>query len=252
MGRLSDKVAIITGGGQGVGLGIAKAFAKEGASLVLSGRTLEKLQTVAHELEALGSRVATIAADVRSRADANKVVEFAATTFGGIDILVNNAQSTVPGVMLADYDDEQIAATVESGLYGSVYHMQAVRPHMVARGGGSIINFGSRQGIVAPAGYSLYGATKEAIRGLSRVAAREWGPDNIRVNVINPSAMSPAALQWLENFPEEAEKNLLEVSLRRWGDPENDIGPVAVFLASNESHYVSGQTINVDGGMVML
>jgi NAD(P)-dependent dehydrogenase (short-subunit alcohol dehydrogenase family) len=180
------------------------------------------------------------------------VVEFAASTFGGIDILINNAQTSFPGIMLADYDDEQIAATVESGLYGSVYHMQAARPHMIARGGGSIINFGSRQGIVAPEGYSLYGAAKEAIRGLSRVAAREWGPDNIRVNVINPSAMSPAALQWLADFPEEAAKILLEVSLRRWGDPEKDIGPVALFLASDESLYVSGQTINVDGGMVML
>lgn len=252
MGRLSGKVAIITGGGQGVGLGIAQAFASEGASLVLTGRTPEKLQAVVPDLEARGAKVALHPADARSRADAQKVADFTVETFGSIDILVNNAQTTIPGLMFDDYDDEAIAATVESGLYGSIYYIQAVRRHMAARGGGSIINFGSRQGIVAPPGYSVYAATKEAIRGLSRVVARELGPDNIRVNVINPSAMSPAALKWLSDFPEEAAKNLTEVALRRWGDPEKDIGPVAVFLASDESHYVSGQTINVDGGMVML
>jgi NAD(P)-dependent dehydrogenase (short-subunit alcohol dehydrogenase family) len=252
MGRLNGKVAIITGGGQGVGLGIAKAFADAGASLVLSGRNIDKLEGVVADLKQRGAEVAVHAADARSRADADGVVAFAVETFGGIDILVNNAQTTTPGAMLVDSDDELIAATVESGFYGTIYHMQAVRSHMAARGGGSIINMGSRQGIIAPPGYSIYGATKEAIRGLSRAAAREWGVDNIRVNVINPSAISPAAAQWLEDFPEEAARNLQEVSLRRWGDPANDIGPVAVFLASDDSGYVSGQTINVDGGMVML
>ncbi|MDO7833438.1 SDR family oxidoreductase [Sphingobium sp. HBC34] len=252
MGRLHGKVAIITGGGQGVGLGIAQAFAAEGASLVLSGRTIGKLENVIPDLEARGAQVAVIAADARSRADADKVVAFAVSTFGGVDILVNNAQSSTAGVMLSDSDDDLIAETVESGLYGSIYHMQAVRPHMAARGGGSIINFGSRQGIVAPPGYAIYGATKEAIRGLSRTAAREWGPDNIRVNVINPSAITPVAQKWLADFPEEAARNLSEVSLQRWGDAETDIGPVALFLASQDSRYVTGQTINVDGGMVML
>lgn len=252
MGRLNGKVAIITGGGQGVGLGIAQAFADEGASLVLSGRTIGKLEAVVPDLEARGAKVAVIAADARSRADAEKVVAFAASTFGGIDILVNNAQWAPAGVMLSDYSDDMIAETVESGFYGSIYHMQAVRKHMIARGGGSIINFGSRQGIVSPPGWSVYGAAKEAIRALSRGAAREWGVDNIRINVINPSAVTPVAEKFFAEFPEEAARNLTEVSLHRWGDAEKDIGPVAVFLASDESRYVTGQTINVDGGMVML
>ncbi|MGE5722135.1 MAG: SDR family NAD(P)-dependent oxidoreductase [Sphingomonadales bacterium] len=252
MGRLNGKVAIITGGGQGVGLGIAQVYASEGASLVLSGRTLAKLERVVGELEARGGKVAVIAADARLRSDADKVVAFAVKKFGGVDILVNNAQSASAGVMLCDYTDDLIAETVESGLYGSIYHMQAVRPHMAARGGGSIINFGSRQGIIAPPGWSVYAAAKEAIRGLSRGAAREWGVDNIRVNVINPSAVTPVAEKFFADFPEEAAKNLTEVSLRRWGDAETDIGPVALFLASDDSRYVTGQTINVDGGMVML
>lgn len=252
MGRLQGKVAIITGGGQGVGLGIAQAFADEGAAIVLTGRTVDKLKSVVPDLEARGGKVAVRQADARSRADTDQAVAFTVETFGGVDILVNNAQTSAPGTMLVDSHDDLIAATVESGLYGSIYYMQAVRPHMVARGGGSIINFGSRQGILGPPGYSIYGATKEAIRGLSRAAAREWGPDNIRVNVINPSAMSPAGAKWLEGFPEEAARILQEVSLRRWGDSAGDIGPVAVFLASGDSGYVTGQTINVDGGMVML
>src|SRR5512139_2477666 len=126
MGRLEGKVAIITGGGQGVGLGIAQVYASEGASLVLSGRTLAKLENVVPELEARGGKVAVIAADARSRSDAEKVVAFAVETFGGVNILVNNAQSARAGVMLSDYNDDLIAEALESGLYGSIYHMQAV------------------------------------------------------------------------------------------------------------------------------
>ncbi|MBB4614262.1 SDR family NAD(P)-dependent oxidoreductase [Novosphingobium taihuense] len=252
MGRLDGKIAIITGGGQGIGLAIADAFARQGASLVLSGRTLNKLQNVVPQLEAHGARVAVIAADARSRSDADRVIRFAVESFGGIDILVNNAQTARAGIMLSDYTDELIGEVMESGLHGSIYHMQAARPHMAERGGGSIINFGSRQGIIAPPGWSIYAATKEAIRGLSRGAAREWGVDNIRVNVINPSAVTPVAEKFFAEFPDEAAKNLKEVSLRRWGDAATDIAPVALFLASDESRYITGQTINVDGGMVML
>jgi NAD(P)-dependent dehydrogenase (short-subunit alcohol dehydrogenase family) len=101
-------------------------------------------------------------------------------------------------------------------------------------------------------GYSVYAATKEAIRGLSRAAAREWGQHGIRVNVICPAALSPAAQKFVKDFPEEWARNREQISLRRLGDPENDIGPVAVFLASVDSRYVTGQTINADGGMQML
>jgi NAD(P)-dependent dehydrogenase (short-subunit alcohol dehydrogenase family) len=124
-------------------------------------------------------------------------------------------------------------------------------PYMKARGG-SIINLGSREGIHGGPGFGIYAATKEGIRGLSRVAAREWGKHNIRVNVICPAALSPIAIKYLAEFPEQAEMYRKEISLGRFGDPERDIGPAAVFLASDASHYVTGQTINVDGGQMML
>jgi NAD(P)-dependent dehydrogenase (short-subunit alcohol dehydrogenase family) len=251
-GRLSGKVAVITGGGQGVGLGIAQAFADQGAALVLSGRVPEKLEKVRPDLEARGAKVATIKADVRNRDDAFATVRLAVETFGGLDILVNNAQIVHQGVALMDNTQTVLDDTIQSGLYGSIWHMQAAFPHMQARGGGSIINLGSRQGTYGEAGWTAYAANKEGIRGLTRSAAREWGPHNIRVNVLNPSAITEGAEQWLKDFPEEAARNLSTVALNRWGKAYEDIGPVAVFLASDDSAYVTGQTLNVEGGMVML
>src|SRR5512139_2283557 len=139
MGRLNGKVAIITGGGQGVGLGIAQVYASEGASLVLSGRTLAKLERVVGELEARGGKVAVIAADARLRSDADKVVAFAVKKFGGVDILVNNAQSASAGVMLCDYTDHLITETDETAPSDTNSHTQPDPPPISARGGGSII-----------------------------------------------------------------------------------------------------------------
>lgn len=251
MGRLTGKVAIVTGGGQGVGLGIARMFASEGATLVITGRHKEKLKGVVPELEALGAQVATCAGDTRLRADAERAVQCAVDRFGQLDVLVNNAQSSNPGTPLEEIDDDTIRLTVESGLYGTLQHMQAAFPHMKERGG-SIINFGSREGIYGGIGFGIYAANKEAIRGLSRVAAREWGKHDIRVNVLCPAALSPVAVKYLVEYPEQAEMYRKEISLGRFGDPETDIGPVALFLASDDSRYVTGQTINVDGGQMML
>jgi NAD(P)-dependent dehydrogenase (short-subunit alcohol dehydrogenase family) len=129
--------------------------------------------------------------------------------------------------------------------------MQAVFPHMKETGG-SIINFGSREGVFGGVGFGIYAATKEAIRGLSRTAAREWGKHNIRVNVICPAALSPAAVTFLADHPKEAEYYKGQIALGYFGDPAADIGPVAVFLAGPESRYVTGQTVNADGGQMML
>jgi NAD(P)-dependent dehydrogenase (short-subunit alcohol dehydrogenase family) len=130
--------------------------------------------------------------------------------------------------------------------------MLAALPHMKKAGGGSIINMGSREGISGGAGFAIYGAGKEAIRGLSRTAAREWGQYNIRINTICPAAWGPAAEAYFSAHPEFKQIYLKDICLGRFGDPENDIGSAAMFLATDDSRYVTGQTINVDGGQVML
>jgi NAD(P)-dependent dehydrogenase (short-subunit alcohol dehydrogenase family) len=251
MDQLAGKVALITGGGQGVGLGIARAFAKQGADLVITGRDVAKLEASAESLRALGANATMCAADVRRRADAARAVEVALKQFARLDVLVNNAQSSAPGTPFEHMDDATMRLTLDSGILGTIQHMQAAFPHMKAHGG-SIINLGSREGIYGGLGFGIYAAAKEGIRGLSRVAAREWGKYNIRVNVICPAALSPTAIKYLAEFPEQAEMYRREISLGRFGDPEQDIGSAAVFLASDASRYVTGQTLNVDGGQIML
>ena len=250
-GRLSGRVAIVTGGGQGVGLGIAQVFLREGARVLITGRTPDKLEAAVAGLAADGREAAWIAGTAGVRADAEAAVAKAVELFGGIDILVNNAQTSKPGTLFEDTDDALFAMTIESGLYGTFQHMQAAVPHMKEKGG-TIINFGSYEGIHGGIGFAAYAATKEAIRGLSRTAARELGKYKIRVNVICPAALSPIAQQWVKDFPEEAEKVMKLVALGYLGDCMEDIGPAALFLASDDSRYVTGQTINVDGGQMML
>jgi NAD(P)-dependent dehydrogenase (short-subunit alcohol dehydrogenase family) len=249
--RLAGKVAIITGAGQGVGLGIAQAFAAQGANLVITGRDESKLSTVAANLSSRHIKVITVRGDVRRRESALHTVAAAVAEFGRIDILVNNAQSSVPGVPLESIDDDTIALTLESGLLGTLYHMQAAFPHLKTRGG-AIINFGSREGIFGGVGFGIYAATKEGIRGLSRSAAREWGKHGIRVNVVCPAALTPPAVAYLATHPEEEAMYKRDISLGRFGDSLEDIAPVAVFLAGDDARYVTGQTINADGGQQML
>jgi NAD(P)-dependent dehydrogenase (short-subunit alcohol dehydrogenase family) len=252
MGKLTGKVAIITGGGQGVGLGIAFALAEAGASIVVTGRHEDKLRGAAEQIRAKGAPdVLTVVGDTRRRESAQQTVGATIEKFGRLDVLVNNAQSSVPGTPFENIDDATLSMTLESGFLGTLYFMQASFPHM-KEGGGSIINLGSREGIFGGVGMSVYAATKEAVRGLSRSVAREWGKYNIRVNVICPAALSPAAVTYLEKHPEEAKMYLSQTALGRFGDPHNDIGPIALFLASADSGYLTGQTLNADGGQIML
>lgn len=251
MGKLTGKVAIVTGIAKGgTGYGMAAAFLREGASVAVSDIREEALAESMPELERLGPVLGCVA-DVTLRADAERTVALAIERFGQLDILVNNAALSTPGVELQDLDDELIQRNLGPSLYGTIYHMQAAFPHLKERGG-SIINFGSRNGVWGAAGFTLYAAAKEGIRGLSRSAAREWGRHNIRVNVICPATLSPAMKAYIDVNPDDAKAAVENMALDRIGDAETDIAPVAVFLASDESRYITGQTINVDGGQVML
>lgn len=249
--RLRGKVAIITGAGQGIGAAIARAYAREGANVLLTGRTLAKIAEVAAAIRADGGTAAAIEAHAGDRDHAAATVERALGDWGRVDILVNNAHSFTDYLPLEDPQMEaNCQVDFQSAFFGSLQLMQLCFAPMREQGGGSIINFGSSFGIRCEPGFLAYAASKEAIRALTRTAAREWGKHKIRVNTVLPSAMSPKALWYLEES-QTYDLELSKVALGSFGGPD-DIAPAAVFLASDDSAYVTGQTIGVDGGSTML
>ncbi len=248
MAELTGKIALITGAGQGIGQGIALALASEGVKLVLAGRTVEKVEQTARLAVERGTQAIAVGCDVKSADDLAKTVNRAMRAFGGLDILVNNAQE-VPLGPLDEVTDEAFLAGFESGPLASFRLMKLARPHMAARGGGTIINFASSAGIRWDmAGYGCYGAVKQATRALTRAAASEWGGQNIRVLTIAPHAESPGLKWWIENNPEEAAAFFRTIPLGRVGDLEADIGRAIVALCGQDLRYLTGATIPLDGG----
>lgn len=248
MKRLQDNVTIITGGGKGIGFGLAQAFAEEGSNLVLTGRTESRLLTAKEELETrYGIRVLPIVADGSDEDAIREVVRETIETFGRIDTLVNNAQVSRSGLPLIEHTKEDFDMAIYSGLYAAFFYMRECFPYLKETKG-SVINFASGAGLFGKLGQSSYAAAKEGIRGMSRVAAAEWGPDGVRVNVICPLAMTESLQQWRENFPDLYEKTIQGIPLGHFADPKNDIGRVCVFLASKDAEYVTGETITLQGG----
>ena len=248
MKRLEGKVAIITGGGKGIGYGIARAFAKEGANLVITGRTESRLVNAQQKLEEeFGIQVLPMVADGADEEAIANVVAKTAEKFGKINVLVNNAQVSKSGVMLADHTKEDFDLAIYSGLYATFFYMRACYPYL-KESKGSVINFASGAGLFGKLGQSSYAAAKEGIRGMSRVAAAEWGPDGINVNVVCPLAMTESLAQWKEAYPDLFQKTIQGIPLGRFADPENDIGRVCAFLASDDADFVTGETITLQGG----
>lgn len=250
VGRLTGKVAIVTGSGQGIGRGIAHALAKEGASLVVAGRTLSKVESVAKEVRDLDADVIALACDVGFRDQVDAVVAAAIAKYGKLDLLVNNAQS-VQQRLLIETTDEDVELAWRSGALATLYGMQAAYPHL-RQSRGSIVNFGSSTALQGDTHFGSYAMAKEAIRGLSRVAAREWGPVGIRVNVVVPTALSPAAEAFRDDHPERFAAIAALTPLGRFGDPEVDIGRAVVALAAGDLDYLTGATLQLDGGRVLL
>jgi NAD(P)-dependent dehydrogenase (short-subunit alcohol dehydrogenase family) len=218
MGKLDGKVALITGAGQGIGQGIAHALAKEGVSIAVAGRTESKLVTTVEQIEAYGGKALPVRCDVSDAADSEAAVERTVGFFGGVDILVNNANDCGPGPLLS-VKDEDFERSFATGPLATLRLMRACYPSI-----------------------------KEGMRSLTRAAACEWGIDGIRVNSIAPHAMSPALEGWIERFPEEAEAFKAGIPLRRIGDAESDIGRAVVFLVGDDAGYLTGATIPLDGG----
>ena len=248
MKRLEDNVTIITGGGKGIGYGLAEAFAEEGSNLVITGRTESRLIEAKEKLEKkYGVKVLTIVADGADEEAIKNVVRKAIETFGKINTLVNNAQVSKSGLPLVEHSREDLDMAIHSGLYAAFFYMRECHPYL-KQTRGSVINFASGAGLFGKLGQSSYAAAKEGIRGMSRVAAAEWGPDGIRVNVICPLAMTESFMQWKEQFNDLYEKTIQGIPLGHFADPKDDIGRVAVFLASEDANYVTGETITLQGG----
>ncbi|MEZ5735653.1 MAG: SDR family oxidoreductase [Novosphingobium sp.] len=216
--------------------------------MVLAGRTLEKVEKVAAEIGERGGKALAVACNVKSADDLAATVEQAVAEFGGLDILVNNAQE-VPLGTFEEVTDEAFLAGFESGPLATFRLMKLARPLMAARGGGTIINLASSAGIRWDmAGYGPYGAVKQAVRALTRAGASEFGGDGIRVLTIAPHAESPGLKWWVENNPEEAEAFFRTIPLGRIGKLEEDIGKAVVALCGPEMQYLTGATIPLDGG----
>lgn len=248
MGRLNGKVALITGGGKGIGLGLSKAFASEGANLVITGRTESTLIEAKKELESqYGIKVLVVTADGADECAINAVVAKVKEEYGRLDVLINNAQTSKSGLMLVEHSKEDFDLAVYSGLYATFFYMKACYP-LLKESKGRVINFASGAGLFGKPGQSSYAAAKEGIRGLSRCAATEWGPDGINVNVICPLAMTPGLEKWKEEYPSLYEQTIKGVPLGHFADPQKDIGGVCVFLASDDAAYVTGETITLQGG----
>jgi NAD(P)-dependent dehydrogenase (short-subunit alcohol dehydrogenase family) len=248
MGQLEGRISIVTGAGQGIGAGIARRFAEEGATVVVAEINEEKGAQVASELEQAGARARFVHTDVRDKASVQGMVAATRSEFGRIDVLVNNAQTLTMIARIEHKTDEQFQTSLGSGLYGTLWAMQAVYPIMRDQGGGRIINLVSLNGVNAHK-YSVdYNVAKEGIRTLSRTAAAEWGRHNILVNVIAPGAVTPASEAFERANPEMAQRIRAMIPLGKLGDPYADIAPAAVFLASEDSRYVTGNTLFVDGG----
>lgn len=248
MGKLDGLTAIVTGSGQGLGFAMAGALADAGARLVLVELREERLKSAAGTLRDKGIEVIAIAGDVRDRAVADDAVAQALDTFGRLDILINCAQWLAMPVPFIEQDKAHFANMLDSGLYGTVNFMQAAFPPLKERGG-SVINMGSGAGTGGNLGQAAYGAAKEAIRGLTRTVAKEWGADGIRINVICPAAMSPSLIGWFEDKPDELAAALELNAMGRFAEG-TDIGSLAVFLASPDC-FITGQTLHCDGGQVM-
>ncbi len=250
MSKLKDKVVIITGGAGGIGSGIAKAMVKEGAIVAIVDLNEETGHAMEKELQAISPKSMFIKGNLMDHKNLGQLIQTVVDKYGKLDVLVNNAHASKQA-LIEDTTQSDLDLSFGTGFYPTFYLMQAALPYL-KESKGNVINFASGAGLNGDVTQGAYAAAKEAIRGISRVAANEWGQFGINVNLISPIANSPGVKEWAKAQPEyyEAVKN--KIPMGRFGEVEEDIGRVAVFLASEDSRYITGQTIMVDGGSIML
>ena len=252
MGRLDGKVAVVTGGTQGIGRGVVLRFLKEGAKVVYCSRNAknnEEMQPLIAAIPGAAERARFMAADVGIKTQIQGVVHQAVEAFGRVDIVVNNAQGIAPLKAILDKPDEDYAMTLATGFYHSLWTMQAAVPYIRAQGGGgSFINFSSHWALNGMTYSSDYNITKAANEGLTRSAANEFGGDGINVNCITPAGDSYAYRVYCDANPGMREAINATIPARRMGNCEVDIAGAILGLVSRNGRFITGQTFYVDGG----
>jgi NAD(P)-dependent dehydrogenase (short-subunit alcohol dehydrogenase family) len=247
VGLLNDRVAIVTGAGRGVGRGIALALANEGAKVAVLGRTLSKCEAVVAEIDGRGGEATAVGCDVEHRDQVEASVAQTVERWGGIDILVNNAQTLVYKAVRR-FTDEDMESMWRSGPMATLRFQQACFAHL-RESRGAVVNMGSGSSILPHPLMSGYAMAKEAIRVLTRVTAVEWGKFGIRVNAICPLADTPGFDEFSAAAPGAKENQVLPlIPLGRFGDPESDIGRAVVYLCGPDGTYITGTTLMLDGG----
>lgn len=248
MKKVDQKVAIITGSGEGIGLGIARRFVKDGYTVVIAEINDASGKKAEVELNTLGAAL-YVHTDVASKQDIQNLIETTVNVYGRIDVLVNNALALPKDVLMEDKTDLMLEQQLGIGVWGSWWAMQTVRSVMEKQGGGRIINVSSIDMDTGAWLHADYNIAKAGIQALTRSAAMEWARFNILVNCIKPIAASAAFERLCDMRPGMREAADLSNPLGRMGHPEHDIAPVVAFLASADSHYITGATIPVDGGL---
>jgi NAD(P)-dependent dehydrogenase (short-subunit alcohol dehydrogenase family) len=248
MGLFDGKVALVTGGATGIGLATAKAFAKEGAKVVISGRTEKTGKEAIRTIEAAGGKAIFVQGDVGRSADVKTLIARTLETYGRLDIAFNNAgtEGTTIGRPLAEQDEDNYEAIFSANVRGVFLSMRHEIPAMLAGGGGVIVNNSSIAGLVAFPGVSLYVASKHAVIGLTKTAAVEYGKQGIRVNAVAPAAIETGMLdRFMETVPRDMLASLHPIG--RLGTPE-EIAAGVLWLCSPGASFVTGHTLAIDGG----
>lgn len=246
--RLAGRAAVVTGAADGVGFGIAARMAAEGASVIVADFDAEKGAEAARTIEAAGGTAAFVFCDATKKPSVQGAIGAALERFGSIDIVVNNAYRGLGYSRIEDKSDEVMQYGIDISLFAAKWSMQAAFAHMKARRWGRIVNVASLNGVNAHMYSAEYNVGKEALRAYTRSAAREWAPLGITANIICPAAVSAAFRRFKEGSPDNARLVEAQNPMGRIGDPEADIGGVAVFLASEDARYLTGNTLFVDGG----
>lgn len=248
--RFKDKSVVITGGSSGIGMAAVRIFAQEGAKVMVSGRSEQRCRQICDEMAALGNRVETLTGDLAEKSYCEQLISHTAKTFGGIDILINNA-GIIPRGNILETTDEMWFAALSVNLTAVFYLCRATIPHMQKRGGGAIVNVSSTWGVYPGPGHLAYCTSKGAVAALTKNLGRDHARDNIRVNAVCPNEVNTPMLRTgfaKRGFdPDKAIEQLNEtVPLGRIAEPE-DIAVVIAFLASDDARYIAGATLEASG-----